>query len=179
MNGDLTERLLPERGLCQGDPLSPHLFLLCEEGFSALLQQAEREQRIAGVRVCLNAPSISHLLFADGSLIMIRATKRDAKQLQDILDLYESCSVQVINKAKSAVLFSRNSKPQNKGDVCATLQITRETMNERYLWLPVHVGKSKSGTFAYIKDRISSRIQSWKEKFLSLAGKEILIKAVA
>lgn len=82
----MTERFAPERGLRQGDPLSPYLFLLCAEGFSALLQQAEREQRIAGVRVCLNAPSVSHLLFADDSLIMIRATEGDAKQLQDILN---------------------------------------------------------------------------------------------
>jgi hypothetical protein len=52
-------------------------------------------------------------------------------------------------------------------------------MNERYLGLPVHVGRSKGGTFAYLKDRIWNRIQGWKEKFLSWAGKEVLIKAVA
>jgi hypothetical protein len=62
------------------------------------------------VKVCHNAPSVSHLLFADDSLILIRATEGDAKQLQDILDLYESVSGQMINKAKSAVLFSRNTK---------------------------------------------------------------------
>jgi hypothetical protein len=62
------------------------------------------------VKVCHNAPSVSHLLFADDSLILIRATEGDAKQLQDILDLYESVSGQMINKAKSVVLFSRNTK---------------------------------------------------------------------
>jgi hypothetical protein len=179
VNGDLSEGFKPERGLRQGDPLSPYLFLLCAEGFSALLQQAEHEGRIAGVKVCQNAPSVSHLLFADDSLILIRATEGDAKQLQDILDLYESVSGQMINKAKSAVLFSRNTRAQRKEEVCATLQITKETMNERYLGLPAQVGKSKSSTFAYIKDRVWQRIQGWKEKFLSWAGKEILIKAVA
>jgi hypothetical protein len=138
--------------------LSPYLFLLCAEGFSALLQQAEHEGRIAGVKVCQNAPSVSHLLFADDSLILIRATEGDAKQLQDILDLYESVSGQMINKAKSAVLFSRNTRAQRKEEVCATLQITKETMNERYLGLPAQVGKSKSSTFAYIKDRVWQRI---------------------
>lgn len=52
-------------------------------------------------------------------------------------------------------------------------------MSEKYLGLPVHVGKSKTGSFAYLKDRIWKRMQGWNEKFLSWAGKEIMIKAVA
>lgn len=63
--------------------------------------------------------------------------------------------------------------------MCDILQVTKETVNERYLGLPVHVGKSKTGTFAYLKDLVWKRIQGWNEKFLSWAGKEILIKAVA
>lgn len=85
----------------------------------------------------------------------------------------------MINKAKSAVLFSRNTNAQRKLEVCTILEITRETMNERYLGLPVQVGRSKSRTFAYIKDRIWKRIHGWKEKSLSWARMEILIKAVA
>lgn len=54
-----------------------------------------------------------------------------------------------------------------------------ETMNERYLGLPVHVDKSKSSVFAYLKDRVWQRIQRWKEKLLLRAGKEVLIKVVA
>lgn len=52
-------------------------------------------------------------------------------------------------------------------------------MNEKYLGLPVHVGNSKVKQFSYIKDRVWKRIQGWKETFLSWAGKEILIKAIA
>ena len=64
VNGDLTESFGPERGLRQGDPLSPYLFLFYAEGFSALLKKAEREGLIVGVKVCQAAPSVSHLLFA-------------------------------------------------------------------------------------------------------------------
>jgi len=154
VNGDLTENFVPERGLRQGDPLSPYLFLLCAEGFWALLQQAEQEGRLAGVKVCHQAPSVSHLLFADDSLIMIRATEGDANQLQDILDLYENCSGQMINKSKSVVLFSKNTGAEKRSEVCTRLQITKETMNAKYLGLPAQGSKSKAGTFAYIKDRI-------------------------
>lgn len=159
LNGDLSESFQPERGLRQGDPLSPYLFLLCAEAFSALLQKAERDGSIAGVRICQAAPSTSHLLFDDDSLILIRATEGDAKQLQDILDLYENCSGQMINKAKSAVVFSCNTKAQQKKFVCDHLQVTKEAMSERYLGLPVHVGRSKNGIFGYLKDRIWARIQ--------------------
>lgn len=60
-----------------------------------------------------------------------------------------------------------------------TLQITKEAANDRYLWLPVHVGLSRAGTFIYLKDRMWQRILGWKENLLSRARKEILIKAVA
>ena len=65
----------------QGDPLSPYLFLLCAEGFSALLSKAEEEGMFSGVKICRNALSISHLLFADDSLILIQAKGEDATQL--------------------------------------------------------------------------------------------------
>ena len=59
------------------------------------------------------------------------------------------------------------------------LSIRSETMNERYLGLPVFIGRSRSNVFSYLKDRIWQRIQGWKERLLSRAGKEILIKVVA
>jgi hypothetical protein len=54
-----------------------------------------------------------------------------------------------------------------------------EARNEKYLGLPVYMGKSKEKTFAYLKDKVWRRVQGWKEKLLSKAGKEVLIKAVA
>jgi hypothetical protein len=59
------------------------------------------------------------------------------------------------------------------------LNITTKARTEKYLGLPIYMGRSKSKTFAYLKDRVWKRIQGWKEKLLSKAGKEILIKAVA
>ena len=83
--------------------------MICAEGFSALLNHAEEEGRIDRVKICRGAPSVSHLLFADDSLILIHAKKEDATHIQEILDLYEHCSRQVVNKGKSAVLFSANA----------------------------------------------------------------------
>jgi hypothetical protein len=57
-----------------------------------------------------------------------------------------------------------------KQEIKGMLDIQRETMNERYLGLPVHVGRSKTEVFAYLKDRVWNRIQGWKEFFLSWAA---------
>jgi hypothetical protein len=189
VNGAPTEMFTPERSLRQRDPLSPYFFLLCAEGFSTLLNKAETDGLIAGVKICHDVPSVSHLLFSDDSLILIRAKREDAMKLQSILNLfflrtsilnlYEQCSGQVINKSKSAVLFSRNEHRYEKNEIKQLLEIQRETMNEKYLGLPDHVGRDRVQTFAYLKDRISKRIQGWKEKLLSWAGKEVFIKAVA
>lgn len=67
-NGVLTEVIKPSRGLRQGDPLSPYLFLLVAEGLSSMLQGAENRGDLVGIRVCREAPMISHLLFADDFL---------------------------------------------------------------------------------------------------------------
>lgn len=115
--------------------MSPYLFLLCAEGFSTLLSSAEDNGLISGVKICRNAPSISHLLFADDSLILIQAKGEDANHLRDILELYEQCSGQMINKSKSAVLFSPNTTDDDRLVVKQTLQVERETMSERYLGL--------------------------------------------
>jgi hypothetical protein len=92
---------VPTRGLRQGDPISPYLFLICAAGFSSLLNAAEERGDLTGVRVCQNAPSINHLLFADDSLLLLKADERSAGYLQNVLSLYEKCSGQTINKEKS------------------------------------------------------------------------------
>ena len=85
----------------------------------------------------------------------------------------------MINKEKSAVMFSPNTRTEKRAEVMQALDIQHETMNERYLGLPVFVGRSKTHVFGYLKERIWKRIQGWKERMLSRAGKEIMIKAVA
>jgi hypothetical protein len=63
-----------------------------------MLNKAEEEGKLEGLKVCQNAPSVSHLLFADDSLILFRAKRDDAQTIQSILDVYEACSGQAINR---------------------------------------------------------------------------------
>ena len=71
INGKTYENITPSRGIFQGDPLSPYLFLVCAEGFTSLLDRVEIERRLHGVALCRSAPSITNLLFAYDSLIFL------------------------------------------------------------------------------------------------------------
>jgi hypothetical protein len=104
-NSEETEMFTPTRGLWQGDPLSPYLFLLCAEGLSSLLLFEEEVGGIDGIWVCRNAPSVSHLLFADDSLILMKADMTNATSLQHVLDTYCANLGQLVSLAKSSIYF--------------------------------------------------------------------------
>jgi hypothetical protein len=179
MNNELTDEIIPERGLWKGDPLSPYLFLICAEGFSCLLHDAEVNRQMQGIKIYNEAPSVTHLLFVDDSLILLKVNASNAQHLNHVLELYEACSGQKINKEKSSIMFSRNVQQTTREEVKQVLHLTSETSSEKYLGLPIQVGRSITNSFEYLKEKIWKQIQGWKEKLLSMAGKEILIKAVA
>lgn len=92
VNGEASDVLVPNRGLRQGDPLSPYLFLLFAEGLGALIKKANQDKLIHGISNARNAPLISHLFFADDSLVFARANISEAQAILDILKKYEALS---------------------------------------------------------------------------------------
>ena len=76
-------------------------------------------------------------------------------------------------------MFSRNTTEGVKDAFMDKMNINAEAKSERYLGLPVYMGRSKIQTFNYLKERVWKRIQGWKEKLLSRAGKDVLIKAIS
>lgn len=100
--------IMPSRGLHQGDPLSPYLFILCAEGLSSLIKRHERLGLLHGVRVARNAPVVSHLFFVDDSFLFFRANHVEAFIIKQILAIYGCASGQLVNFTKSTVSFSAN-----------------------------------------------------------------------
>ena len=105
INGKAYGNIVPTRGIRQGDPLSPYLFLLCAEGFMSLLAKAESKGRLHGVAVRKRAPSVTNLLFDDDSLIFCQANKNEVQVVFDTLQLYAEASSQCINLEKSFAYF--------------------------------------------------------------------------
>ena len=89
INGEPKGKIVPSRRLRQRDPISPYLFLICAEGLSAMLKKGESEGHIKGVAVCRGAPRVSHLLFADDSIIFCRALITECERVLKVLEDYE------------------------------------------------------------------------------------------
>ncbi|XP_059436514.1 uncharacterized protein LOC132169501 [Corylus avellana] len=134
--------------------------------------------RLKGVPTSLRGPKINHLFFADDSLIFCKANLQDWAFLSKILEDYEAISGQRLNKEKTAVFFSRNTSREDRLTIQNLSGIPASQRFDTYLGLPALVGKSRTREFHKIKERVNKRVNDWKAKFLSQAGKEILIKAV-
>jgi hypothetical protein len=178
LNGEPRGKVTPSRGLRQGDAISPYLFLLCAEALSRLISQAEDLRLLHGVQICKEAPCISHLFFADDSFIFFKADMGGCNVLRSILLMYEMASGQKINLEKSCISFSRNVTMSNQVSMAAALGVVCVDKHDTYLGLPMEISHSKTAAFLFLKEKIQKKLQGWRAKTLSIAGKEVLIKSV-
>lgn len=178
INGSLQGQVIPSRGLRQGDPLSPYLFILCTEVLSGLCKNAQVKGTLLGMRVARRSPLINHLLFADDTMFFSKTSVKSCETLMTILKRYKSASGQCINVAKSGITFSSKTPLEVKERVKKILGITNEGGIGKYLGLPEHFGRKKKDIFTGIVDKVRQRTLSWSTRFLSGAGKLVLLKAV-
>lgn len=134
--------------------------------------------RLLGCKIVRHAHVVSHLFFADDSFLFYRANLDKANHLKDLLKQYKIAFGQAVNVSKSALYFSKNRVIDLHAQICGEMQITEEEAKFVYLRVSVGVKRKKKDVFAYNKDRIWQRIQTWKGRALSKAGKELLVKCV-
>lgn len=178
VNGSPVGNIQPSRGLRQGDPISPYLFLICAEGLSALLGRAEQRGHISGVPTSPKGPRISHLFFADDSILFCKSNAVEWRRLMRILGRYEQASGQKLNVQNTSVFFSRNTSRERRQEILQLSGLTETLRIDAYLGLPTFVGKSSAQAFQYIKEQVINKLSNWKVQFLLQAGKEVLVKAV-
>jgi len=94
VNNDKVGPIILGRGLCQGDPLSPYLFIICVEGLSSLIRDSEEKCVITGTKVYRGAPPVSHFLFVHDCFLFFRDDEGQANIMKNILSMYESASGQ-------------------------------------------------------------------------------------
>ena len=152
INGDPRGFINPSRGIKQGNHLSPYLFLMCAEGMSTMLWRAKERKQLQGILSCRNGVQISHLLFTDDSLLFCQASIEECQQPITILEQYERTLGQAINRDKTSLFFSKNTRAEVRDTIQGMLGAQVMTDCEKYFGLPMVAGKSKVRTFREIKE---------------------------
>ncbi|XP_062005568.1 uncharacterized protein LOC133722711 [Rosa rugosa] len=179
INGKRSRTFHPSRGIRQGDPLSPYLFLIIGEVLSRNIIAASNSNRLEGIKLSTHCPGITHLFFADDALFFMKATLNNCRSLQAIIDAYCIASGQSVNYDKSSIYFSAKTPIDVRTEISSALNIPISDNPGRYLGLPTIWGNSKRKALAYIRERIKQKLEGWKADILSQAGREVLIKSVA
>lgn len=178
LNGCVVGGFKPDRGLRQGDPLSPFLFIIFSELISRILMRASREGLIHEVKIGRSGLSIDHLLFIDDVLIFCRVNENEVRALIGCLNSYCEWFGQLVNFSKSGVFFSKNTCKGQRRAIERILNLKSFKSNAFYLGNPLFLGRSKIKSFSFLKEKVESRLASWQGNLLSLARKLTLVKSV-
>ncbi|XP_028111659.1 uncharacterized protein LOC114309966 [Camellia sinensis] len=165
-------------GLRQGDPLSLYLFLLVADVLSNLLTHRLNSNSISGLKIRRTCLTLSHLFFADDAILFFKAKTFECESILEVLKVYSDASGQLLNFDKSGALFSANSSTSLSNSICHLLGVTKANPKAQYLGLLTSWGKSKSEAYRFLLEKELAKMQLWKSKLLSQAGREILIKSV-
>ncbi|CAN1165788.1 Transposon TX1 uncharacterized 149 kDa protein [Linum perenne] len=177
-NGGPSEPFTPTRGIRQGDPISPYLFIILTNSLSFLIEKGMNEGSLKGIKLKARCPTLTHVLFADDTIIFGEASVREATTIKATMEKYANLTGQVINNEKSSIMFSRHTPQTLKNIVERHLGFTSTLSFGKYLGVPTEWGRSKKEVFQYLLERMETLCQSWKSLTLSHGGKETMLKAV-
>ncbi|KAF7134698.1 hypothetical protein RHSIM_Rhsim08G0116800 [Rhododendron simsii] len=150
-----------------------------EVRLSVLLQKVEVDRSINGIKICRNSPSVSHLFFADDTLLFGEASDHGILTIKRILEVHGKVSGQIINFGKSCCFFSVNTPVDKRDRLSQLLGIRKDSSLGNYLGLPTDLSQTRYKVFSYIKDRMRGRTEGWNEFIMNQAGKEVMLNSVA
>jgi len=173
LNGEPGDFITHRRGLWQGDPLSPMLFILVMDVLNSLFMKAEEE----GLLLPLHFAGQRLSLYADDVALFIRSEEDDLQITKNILQVFEKASGLRTNLQKSCVI------PIQCDDEIAevvnnTLQCTTTSFPTTYLGLPISDKKLRRCDLLILIEKIANKLPGWKAPLLSLAGRAVLVRFV-
>ncbi|KAL0004773.1 hypothetical protein SO802_012334 [Lithocarpus litseifolius] len=178
-NGEALDPIFSFRGIRQGDPLSPYLFILCMEFLGQLIEEKSNAKLWQPVKASCSGPAFSHLFFADDLVLFAKADHTNCSAIRDVLDDFCSLSGQSVSDAKSRVYFSPNVDRESRESFCDILGFASTPSLGKYLGIPIKHPGSSSRDFNFILDRVKTKLAGWKANLLSLAGRVVLIQAIS
>jgi hypothetical protein len=177
MNGTLVGYFKGEKGLRQGDPLSPYLFVIAMEVFSRLMADYTRDGSRFGFHHRCARLRITHLCFADDLLIFSDASTHSVSILKAALEEFEMLSGLHANPDKSTI-FCAGISDRRKELLLTELGVKEGQLPVRCLGVPLISSRLSVSDCRILLDKIVNRINSWTSKNLSFAGRLQLLNSV-
>ena len=176
-NGEPMEKFAPSRGIRQGDPLSPYLYVICMERLAHLIDQEVHNGNWKPVKASRGGPPISNLAFADDLILFTEASVEQAQVMKWCLDRFCAASGSKVNVDKSKIYFSANTHLDIRDAICNNLAMESTDDFGKYLGVPTINGRTSKREYQYLVDRINGKLAGWKTKTLSIAGRATLIQS--
>lgn len=131
-----------------------------------------------GCTIARGAPVISHFLFPDDCYFFFKAAGIN-ECYERILSRYEHISGQIINKEKSTITFSPNTREVNTNEVCEQLGVNVIQTPGKYLGMPMSIGRRKIVTFSFLTEHVEQKLHEWQNPQISKVDKVTLLKIEA
>jgi hypothetical protein len=178
INGEATDFFRSGRGVRQGCPLSPLLFILVMEGLNRLLKHSFEEGLITGIRIS-RVTKILHIFFVDDVLILSKADLMEWKVIDSIINLFCKASGLLVNTNKSTVHFEGVSEEElTHYKTLLPYNFSALSLGFRYLGYYLKTGIHHSADWDWMIDKFTNKIKAWYNIYLSLGGRYILVKTV-
>lgn len=175
INGELCGYFKGSRGLRQGDPLSPYLFVLTLEVFSQMLRRKYIDGSI-GFHPNTSAIKVTHLSFADDLMIFSDGTINSVKCIADTLESFAQWSGLRMNTSKTELFTAGLNNAETLA--ISHLGFNIGSLPIRYLGLPLMHRKLQISNYRPLLQKISAHFNCWSAKALSFAGRRQLLSSV-
>lgn len=177
-NGSPSKKFFPTRGIRQGDPISPYLFVLCVERLAQAIILSSRVCHWEPIQINQSCPPLTPLFFVDDLLLFSQANRKFIHYINFVLDEFCKASGQVVSKKKSSIFFSKNVTLREGQMLSAAIGIARTEDLGCYLGVSLIHSRVTNKTYQVLVDRVMSRLCSWHAKSLSFAGQLTLLRSV-
>ncbi|CAA7044678.1 unnamed protein product [Microthlaspi erraticum] len=177
-NGEKTEAFTPARGLRQGDPISPYLFVLCMERLCHLIDNSVKDKEWKPISLSRGGPKLSHICFADDLILFAESSVSQVQIIKKVFETFCSSSGQKVSLEKSKIFFSGNVSRDLEKTISEASGIQSLRDLGKYLGMPVLQKRMNKDTFGEVLARVSAKLAGWKSCVLSMAGRLTLTKAV-
>eukprot|EP00253_Pinus_taeda_P007787 PITA_07787 len=176
INGIPTSTFRSSRGIIQGDPLSPFLFIIMVEGLGRCIKNAIQAQDLKGITLH-HAPTVSHQQFVDDNMIFGYPSVHEARTLNSLLSLFSKSSGTLINKAKSQIFFF-NTHPTTQRAIASILGFSIASLPSKYLGAPLFEFARKNSSWSSLLENLEAKLSLWTHRSLNMASRVVLVKAV-